>query len=89
MRLKELLESEREAQTVRRQDIYECRKDLRAVQREIRDTQRQLDPLTVGLVATVKKERTIRLRAMVRRKAWASSAIQAAARGALAPGAGA
>ena len=83
VRLKELLESEREAQTVRRQDIYECRKDLRAVQREIRDTQRQLDPLTVGLVATVKKERTIRLRAMVRRKAWASSAIQAAARGAL------
>ena len=83
MRLKELLETEREAQQARRKDIYECRKDLRAIQRQIRDTERQLAPLTVGLIATVKKERGIRLRAQVRRQRWASGKLQAMVRGKL------
>ena len=57
--------------------------DLRAIQRQIRDTQRQLAPLTVGLVTTVKKERSIRLRALVRRRHWASCFIQKMMRGCL------
>ena len=56
---------------------------MRAIQRQIRDTQRQLAPLTVGLVATVKKERSIRLRALVRRRHWASCVIQKIMRGCL------
>ena len=83
VRLKELLESEKEAQTSRRKDIYDCRKDLRAIERQIRDTQRQLAPLTQGLITTVKRERGIRLRAQVRRREWASSKIQALVRGKL------
>jgi hypothetical protein len=83
VRLKELLESEKEAQQARRTVIYDCRKDLRSMQRQIRDTERQLAPLTQGLIATVKKERGIRLRAQVRRRRWASGKIQAMVRGKL------
>ena len=42
----------------------------------IRDSKRELAPLTVGLVANVKKERTLRLRDQIRKRDRGSTKMQ-------------
>ncbi len=60
------------------------RAELRDVEIEIVATQRELIPLTTGLISDVKRKRTQMLRVMVRKRRVAIVRIQAVWRGALA-----
>jgi hypothetical protein len=71
VRLQDLLDHEDEKHRVKHLELKKRLADLRDVEREILLTERELVPMTTGLIARVKKERSERLRLIVitRRKA--------------------
>lgn len=73
-------------QEVHRQKYIELqsrRADLRDVERDILLAQRELIPLTTGVIAEVKRRRVQALREAVKKKQWAAIVIQAIIRRAL------
>lgn len=65
-------------------EVQAKRAELRDIEVDIVATQRELIPLTTGLIADVKRRRTKGLREKVRKKRVAILRIQAVWRGALA-----
>ncbi len=65
VRLADFFEHEKELHRVKFIDLQSKRADLRDVEKDIMLTQRELIPLTTGLVADVKRRRTAKLRARV------------------------
>lgn len=72
-----------EVHRVKHIELKKRRADLRDLDRDILLTQRELVPLTTGLIANVKRERTVRLRALIWRRRKSAVAIQAVWRRAL------
>jgi hypothetical protein len=61
---------------LQRLQLHALRNELRDQHRQIRGLRRELVPLTTGLIMSVKRERTQRLRLLVRRKQVAATKIQ-------------
>ena len=61
---------------LRKQELYDLQCKITEGKRVIRDSKRELAPLTVGLVANVKKERTLRLRDQIRKRDRGSTKMQ-------------
>jgi hypothetical protein len=83
VRLQDLLAHEMETHRVKHIELKKRQADLRDLDRDIMLTQRELVPLTTGLIANVKRERAQRLRAMIWRSRNACTIIQAMWRRAL------
>lgn len=83
VRLKDHYEREKEVYKSKYTELQRKRKELRDMQVEITAARRELLPLTVGLVSDIKKQRSIRLRKLVRMRKKSATTIQAAWRGGL------
>lgn len=83
VRLKDLLDHETEVHRLQFVELQRKRAELRDVTNEVKLTQRELIPLTTGLIADVKRKRTERLRNMVRLQRKNSVVIQSLWRRAL------
>ena len=83
VRLKDHLEHEREIHKSKFTELQKRRREMRSLQEKIVSTRRELLPLTVGMVSDVKRQRSIRLRNLVRLRIASAAKIQAIWRGAL------
>lgn len=83
VRLKDHFEHELEAHKVKYKELQVKRAELRDVDKDIYLTQRELIPMTTGLIAKVKRERTARLRETIWRRRNGATVIQAIWRRAL------
>ena len=83
IRLKDHYDHENEVFLQRREELHAKKIEFREIEKEAAAVKRELVPLTTGLVVHAKKERSARLRAIVRRKRKMATRIQALWRGAI------
>lgn len=77
IRLKDHYDHEKEIFDFRRNELVSKRIEMRDLNKSIETTKRELIPLTTGLIVTVKKDRSKRLRDLVRKRAALATKIQA------------